>query len=113
MLVHLHFRHMELGQLKIEPDWNKKQTISVQVVSAEVCNSARTLCNSIAPVRNPSLAVLQVNNTGARDSTFTVTMESCDHPVVAAGPKTLSLTPGEVTDVVLQVLSSRLGIVLS
>ena len=73
------------------------------MVSGVVCNSARSLCNSVAPVSAPSKAVLGLMNTGSKASSFMVTFDSCNHPVVAVAEQSINLAAGASTDVVFEV----------
>ena len=77
-----------------------------QVISTEVCNGAETLCNSIAPVHNPSKAIVVVKNTGHLTSSYTVSLGSCTIPVVDMAIKSvLSLDPDATSTVTFDVRS--------
>ena len=75
----------------------------LQVVSTEVCNPEKLLCNSIAPVHNPSAAVIEVKNTGSETSSYTVSLGECSHPVTVLDSQTLSLESSEISEVVFEV----------
>ena len=75
----------------------------LQVVRTKVCNTAQTLCNSIAPVYHPSLAIVELNNTGNSNSSYTITVDNCTHPVVPVPLMSLELAPNVVQNVSFEV----------
>lgn len=50
-----------------------------------------------------SLAIVEVNNTGNSDSSYTVSLDDCTHPVVSMPVVTLDLEVSEVQDVSFEV----------
>lgn len=54
-----------------------------------------------------SMAVIEVANTGARNSDYTVSLGTCTHPVVAMASQTANLNPNDVEELVFEVQLSR------
>jgi hypothetical protein len=76
----------------------------LQMVSTSVCNSARTVCNSIAALSSPSKAVVQVKNTGILTGSFTISLGSCTHPMLPVPPQTVTVAATETKVVLFEVL---------
>ena len=83
----------------------------MQVVSTQMCNSGRTLCNSTAALIGPSTVVVEVRNLGTLSAWFTHTLDDCTHPIIPV-PSQLSshprqaelfLDPDVPTEVVFEV----------
>ena len=88
-----------------------KLMCGMQVVSTQMCNSGRTLCNSTAALIGPSTAVVEMKNTGTLSAWFTNTLDDCTHPIIPV-PSQLSshprqaelfLDPDVPTEVVFEV----------
>lgn len=76
----------------------------MQVVSTQMCNSGRTLCNSTAALIGPSAAVVEVKNLGTLSAWFTHTLDNCTHPIIPVPQAELLLDPDDPTEVVFEVL---------
>ena len=57
----------------------------------------------MAALNVPSKAVVDVKNAGVVATTYTVTLGSCTYPIAAVPPQSVTLTPGQASEVVLQV----------
>jgi FtsH-binding integral membrane protein len=77
----------------------------LQIVTTDVCNSARTVCKSVASLSSPSKAVVEVKNVGVLTGSFTVSLGSCTYPIVAVSSQSVVLAASATTGVVFEVLS--------
>ena len=57
----------------------------------------------MAALNVPSKAVVDVKNAGVVATTYTVTLGSCTYPIAAVPPQSVTLTPGQTSEAVLQV----------
>lgn len=83
--------------------------LALQIMTSEVCNSAQTLCNSIAAIFRPSKAVVEVKNNATDTSSYTVSVGSCTHPLVAIPSQTISLAADTSEDVLFEVINPPLS----
>ena len=86
----------------------KNLPLVLQIVSSELCNYQQTVCIFMAALNGPSKVVVDVRNAGALTTTYTVTLGSCTYPIAAVPPQSVTLTPGQTSEVVLQVFSERI-----
>lgn len=82
----------------------------MQVLSTEICNTDQTLCNYIAAVDTPSKAVVEVKNTGGKSSSYTVSLDSCTHPVVDIPSRTLTLAANTTEEMMFEVFFTLLSL---
>ena len=75
-----------------------------QILSAKVCNSAMTVCDSVAALNSASRAMIEVKNVGFLASSYMVTLDNCTYPIIPVAAKSLALTSNETAEVWFEVL---------
>ena len=76
---------------------------ALQIVSTQVCNAVRTLCNSVAATEGPSSLVATIKNAGTQPASLTATLGSCTHSNVTVPSQPLSLAPNQTSEAVFEV----------
>ena len=75
-----------------------------QILSAQVCNSAKTVCDSVAALNSASRAMIEVKNVGFLAASYTTTLDNCTYPIIPVAAQSLSLASNETAEVRFEVL---------
>lgn len=76
----------------------------LQILSAQVCNSARTVCDSVAALNSASMAMIEVKNTGTLTASYITTLDNCTYPTIPVAAQSLSLAAKETASIWFEVL---------